>query len=157
MVRTQTRLRFVVEVLISGLLCGTWLGGCQGGTTDKDVELISVAEARRLIRAAKIGGEKSTLLVVDPRPSAQFSAGHIPGARNVGLAQVNERRKDPTLTRYDKFLVYGSDPGSAVAVGMCKRLIEAEYGEVLLLQGGLLAWRGQGGEVEATKEVSAGN
>lgn len=119
--------------------------------------MISVAEARRLIRAAKIGGEKTTLLVVDPRPSEQFDAGHIPGARNLGLAQVNEHRKDPVLARYEKFLVYGTDPGSAVAVGMAKRLIKADYGEVLLLQGGLLAWRGQGGEVEVKKEAPTGN
>jgi rhodanese-related sulfurtransferase len=45
-------------------------------------------------------------------------------------------------------VVYGKDPGSAVAMGMSKKLIELQYKRVRMYKGGLADWVASGQPVE---------
>ena len=87
----------------------------------------------------------SKLVIVDPRPESDYAAGHIPGAVNLRLPDVGEdMRRPPVLAGRKTIVVYGEDPGSAVAKGMAKKLISLRYKGVRMFAGGIKAWRGAG-------------
>lgn len=81
-------------------------------------------------------------MVLDVRPSEQFKAGHIIGAENVTASELNKKLKK--LQRFkSKPLVLVCDKGlDAPNVG---GLLRAEgFEQIYLLNGGLVAWKGQG-------------
>lgn len=125
---------------------GAGLSGCNRDVTDKDIRLVSIAEVRQWQRVEE-RGERSPMFLVDPRSERLFNAGHITGAQNVRLEMVEEDGdRDPRIESRDHIIVYGNDPGSAVARAMTKRLIAAGYGrgKVRLFAGGLDEWRRNG-------------
>jgi 3-mercaptopyruvate sulfurtransferase SseA len=126
--------------------------GCET-VSDRTVRYWDVAQARKAwLESLK---EPTELLVVDPRPAEQYRTAHIPGAVSLAIPQV----RDGTLRvqtaggsrlakEYETILVYGSDPGSGVALAMAKRMLTLGFEDVYVLRGGLIAWRTQGGEVD---------
>lgn len=138
----------VAGIALAGLCAGSGaVGGCDRKTRDTDIRIISLAEMKNLMDrgAAGRGGE---IVLVDPRPVRAYEAGHIPGARNIQLPQINPRGSgDPSLAQFRNIVVYGEDPGSAVARGMTKRLIAVGHRGVRLYAGGMREWRGRGFEV----------
>ena len=133
------------------LLLAAAAGGCNRSTTDKDIETVSVAEVRRLLMEAETQRKDDLIVLVDPRPVQDFQAAHIPGARNVLLSNLPPGgRVDRGLSRFDRIVVYGEDPGSATARGMTKRLLGNGYDGVRWMSGGLREWTDLGGEVAGT-------
>ncbi len=126
---------------------GLGLVGCE--ISDADIEFVSVAEVRQLqIQAEK---DPKVLLLVDPRSKGAFDAARIPGAVNMEFRRdMEERGVDPRYKGYRNIVVYGNDPGSAVARGMTKRLMVVGYDDVRLFAGGLDEWRGLNYPVEGT-------
>ncbi len=134
-----------VSVAVAACLCGA--ASC-GRTNDSDVELMSVAKARRLWVADR-GKATPATLFVDSRSTEDYAGGHIPGAGRVSLSDLVQDRVAPIgLRSSGKIVVYGADPGSPAAMGLAKRLQSMGYDSVYLMQGGLLSWRTNGGEVE---------
>jgi len=126
-------------------------GGCGGkSTSSKNLKLVDTPKAMEAVHGSGgvlgIGGKRSGAWV-DPRPEAEYAAGHIPGAINLPFALVASDHKR-VLEGYGTIVVYGEDYNDAIAEGMSKRLMELGHGDVLTLRGGLRAWKAAGYEVE---------
>ncbi|WP_306433038.1 rhodanese-like domain-containing protein [Paenibacillus sp. J31TS4] len=83
--------------------------------------------------------DESKGLLVDVREPHEFQAGHIPGARNVPLSQLNGRLSD--LPKDKELFLYcrsGMRSKSAARV-----LQKNGYGKLAHLQGGIGAWPGK--------------
>ncbi|MFO0831072.1 MAG: rhodanese-like domain-containing protein [Phycisphaerales bacterium] len=129
------------------LACACCLFASCGRTSDRDVELMSVAQARRLWSTQQ-GKQAPATLFLDARSAEEFAEGHIPGAKNLTLANATGELAPSVVRSADKVVVYGPDPASPAAMGLAKRLMSQGVGDVYLMQGGLLRWRTNGGELE---------
>ncbi len=134
--------------LLCGLLGGA--GACVRKTSDNSIQPVAVRELAQWVRA-----EPEKYLVLDIRDEEAFAAGHIPGARRITLPEVDPDDPAPSLRKYSAIVVYGEDPGSAVAKAMAKRLIGAKVTDVYLLEGGMAAWRGGGQRTTSSAEEGA--
>jgi rhodanese-related sulfurtransferase len=141
-------------------ICALPLVGCQSSPSDKDIEFVSLAQVQAAVEGKPGGGGDGLMAIfrggpgqvrlIDPRPPQDFDKGHIPGAVNLQLPAVSEKKDslDPALAVYKLIIVYGSDPGSAVARAMTKRLMSAGAKEVRMFSGGYLEWTRAGLKVE---------
>ncbi|MBK7404723.1 MAG: rhodanese-like domain-containing protein [Phycisphaerales bacterium] len=149
--RLRHRLTGILIIALAGVC--PWLGGCEASTSEKDIKegvLASIADVRELIDKRE-GGETNAVLLIDPRAPKYFAAGHLPGARNLRMPTFPEdAERDPDIQKYQRLVVYGDNPGSAVARGMFKRLLAVGYGGLKFYAGGLDEWRENGFEVETS-------
>lgn len=137
-----------VRTLAAVLSCAgaSLLVGCNKSISDKDIQPISLAEVRALTQTDR----QASVLLIDPRSSAAYARGHIPGARNLRLESVDDREgTDPALERYSALVVYGEDPGTGTGRAMAKRLMSVGYKDVRLFLGGLSEWTRAGLDVRA--------
>lgn len=125
---------------------GAGLTGCESHVSDRDITLIELAEVRKLASSDK----PEKVRFVDPRSAEEFAVGHIPGAMNVQLYDVSGRKGDlePSMAKAEWVVVYGDDPGTAIARAMTKRLLAAGQDGTRLFAGGLSAWAASGMPVE---------
>jgi rhodanese-related sulfurtransferase len=82
---------------------------------------------------------RDNALVVDLRPSADFEKGHIPGARNVQMSQFDPENKQLAAARALPVVLVckaGQTAGAAA-----KRLKQAGFEQVYVLEGGIQAWQ----------------
>lgn len=129
--------------------CQMFGSGCSREVSDRDIKTIALADAARL--HAKAQSEPLEALFIDPRAKAAYDESHIAGARHLQLtADDTNRGTDPAIDRYDAIVVYGNDPGSAIARAMAKRMMAIGYGKkkVKLMSDGLIAWDRAGLPVE---------
>lgn len=138
-----TRLPWFLPRTLAAIAIAAGLIGCNRDVTDKDIRFVSIAEVRQWHRLAEQGDE-NRLILIDPRSPRLFKAGHITGAENIQLQDIDP--EGPRLARIEQrenIVVYGDNPGSAVARAMTKRLMAAGYGRrrVRLFAGGLDEWR----------------
>lgn len=125
--------------------------GCAEHITDSDIKLVPVAEVRKLTLRQAEKPQDKILVLIDPRAGARFDAAHLPGARNLKLPQMPERSsRDPSIAVYEHIIVYGTDPGSAAARAMTKRMISVGYKGVRMFAGGTSEWKAQGYPLEVT-------
>lgn len=115
------------------------MSGCAPGLSDNNINLVVGEEVRGLIDNAAKPGRGNTLALVDPRSPADFEAGHLPRAINVEPIQHGQKPPKAILNARE-VIVYGRDPGDALARGMTKRLMEAGVNSVRLYAGGLREW-----------------
>ncbi len=88
------------------------------------------------------------MLLIDTRSSKAFALGHIPGARNLRLGDLNNARTLESLRDFDTLVVYGRDPGDYATKAVAKTLLaEKKIDEVVQFPGGLAAWKAAGYEV----------
>jgi rhodanese-related sulfurtransferase len=148
--------------ILAGLTLLT-LSGCRGNVSDKKIDFIDLNRAMELFDE---GQENSkAVLFIDVRKAERYNAGHIKGARNIRVNEIDLRYDaDPELLKYDNLVVYGENPGSASARAMAKRMIEAGYNTVLKTRvraflGGWVVWDSTGlpfGVVEVEDESADG-
>jgi rhodanese-related sulfurtransferase len=137
--------------LLAWLVVALISAGCVGPrkVSDKDIETIDLPGLLALVDRQKNEPDKKRLLLIDPRSELSFQRGHLPGAWNLLLSQVDpELGRDPRIEAYDSIVVYGDNPGSASAKAMVKRLLRMRYKGVRWFPGGLEAWRSGGLPVE---------
>src|SRR4051812_13165772 len=125
-------LMVAVAAISGGMLLWPLLRGASGGPW------VSASEATLLIN-------REDALVVDVRDSGEFGAGHILGAKNVPLAELEAsadiaKRKAKTLIVYDD---RGERAAKAVAA-----LRKLGFAKVFNLTGGLGGWQQAGLPVE---------
>lgn len=137
----------VRKVLSAMVLClvGVMVGGCDTKISDKDIEYTPIAEVRKAV-----DDKSGKFYLIDPRAPQDFALGHIPGASNLQLSKVSDRKDslDPALSRYKLLIVYGQAPNSDVAKAMTKRLMQAGAKDVKMFNGGYLEWTRTGMPVE---------
>lgn len=155
MIRNTTKLgSFAVAVrMMLAMIFLAGLSGCNVTTDDSKIQMISVGEVRRLWQDSQSGAAPDALLLVDPRPATAFSRGHIPGARNMHLEEVQPKSgRSQEVERFRRIVVYGDNPGSPAARGLVKRFMANSYDRVFLMDGGLDEWVRQGGRVQSVQQ-----
>ena len=100
---------------------------------------LSAAQAVQLINREKA-------LVIDVCEPAEFAAGHVGGAKNIPLAQLQERLPQVAKNKAVPVIMVCAKGGRAArAVGIAKGL---GYDKAQTLAGGLAAWRAASMPVE---------
>lgn len=85
-------------------------------------------------------------MILDVRETNDYANGHILNARNVPLAQLNERATDVAKNKAKPVIVYcanGQRAGGAIAI-----LKKHGFANVVNLSGGFTAWKAAGLPVE---------
>ncbi len=85
-------------------------------------------------------------LLLDVRETSDYASGHILNARNVPLAQLDERGPDVAKNKAKPVIVYcanGQRAGGAIAI-----LKKHGFANVVNLSGGFAAWKSAGLPVE---------
>lgn len=128
------------------------VGGCNDTISDKDIEYIGLAQVK-----SAVDDKSGKTYLIDPRAPQDFALGHIPGASNLQLNKVSDRKDslDPVLSRYKLLIVYGQAPNSDVAKGMTKRLMRAGAKDVKMFSGGFLEWSRSGLPIEKSAPDAA--
>jgi rhodanese-related sulfurtransferase len=139
---------FLIVVAAIGTLL---LGGCTQSVTDKSIKITSGSDVQKWLKQAETESEALLVVLVDPRPKAEYQQEHIVGAWHLTLPMIPiDRSTDAALDAYEKIVVYGNDPGSATAKALSKRLIANGYsGDIYLFAGGLQEWKAQGGKTDS--------
>ncbi len=134
------------------LLLGVLPAGCgEKRVDDSDISFIDLTQLRTLMDEDR--GNPDRVIIIDPRIPGDYAGGHIPGAVNIRLTDVQRNTgRDPAIARHTYIVVYGNDPGSAIAKGMTKELLHRRYSKVRWYQGGLAEWRKAGFRVESSAE-----
>jgi rhodanese-related sulfurtransferase len=126
--------------------------GCADHVSDKDIEAVTInlPQTRSFLQ-----DKPGVALAIDTRTPADFSAAHIPGARNLDLSAVSAIPEsiDPDLAAFNTLVVYGADPGSNSARAMTKRLIRAGHKDVKYFPGGMAEWLAAGMRTEGSGPV----
>jgi len=110
----------------------------------------SVTVARRLsVDDVKVLQAAGLVLVVDVRIERSFRAGHIPGALNVPLDEVDARGPEILRVAAGRAIVtYCSCPHEHTSAVAAEALAAAGARDVSALLGGYPAWVAEGGRVE---------
>ncbi|PXX41871.1 rhodanese-like domain-containing protein [Undibacterium pigrum] len=81
-------------------------------------------------------------LVLDVRNADEFAAGHLPNAKHIPLAELNDRLKEIEKSKNNVVItVCASGVRSSSAAGL---LSKAGFAQVFSLDGGIDAWKSQG-------------
>ncbi len=132
------------------------LGGCAPKVSDKDIRQVDLGELRRLM-TADAANESDALLLIDPRNEAAFAAGHLPMAENLTLLRFPAGSgRDPAYAKHDEIIVYGQNPGSAVARAMAKRLMSLRYKNVRWYANGIDEWVAAGLPLVTASDAQVG-
>lgn len=108
--------------------------------SEMGVRNISVASAARLL------GEDTSVVVLDIRTPAEFSRGHIPGARNIDYMASDFEAALSSLDRETRYLMHCQSGGRS---GKATPKFEAlGFTEVLHLDAGFAGWEAAGEPVE---------
>lgn len=104
-------------------------------------ELMRLFRGFKGVRPAEVTAlvNRDNALVVDLRPSADFEKGHIPGSRNVQMAQFDPENK--ALASARALPVVAVCKTGVTAVDAARRLRKAGFEKVYVLEGGIEAWR----------------
>ena len=115
------------------------LEGALQGRPKAWVQLGGAPECRERVVAPAQSGQRERAVVVDVGETEEFALGHINGARNIPLNQLEQRLasevKNKTLPL---ILVDQSGSRAARALAMAKGL---GYDKAVVLGGGLKAWK----------------
>jgi len=95
----------------------------------------TVLEVTQLINRGKS-------VIVDVREPAEFGTGHLPGAKNIPLAQLADKIGELDKMK-SKNIVVVCESGARSA-SAARILTKAGFEDVVNLDGGLVAWRHQG-------------
>ena len=141
----------------SALLAGT--------PAHADNKAIAIDEMAAYLEFVEYGGgtifpeqipkeEYAKMLVIDARESAQFNAGHIPGAVNIEWRQV--LAKSSQIPKNKPVLLYCNTGTLSAQAGFALRV--AGWDNVRILQGGYAEWKAKGGlDANANANAKAGS
>ena len=96
---------------------------------------VSTLEATQMIN-------REDAVVLDVRDAAEFSAGHLPGARNMPLANIESRSAELDKIKAKPVIVLCADGSRASKAATVLR--EKGFAKVVNLSGGFPAWQQAG-------------
>lgn len=157
----MNRIQAAFLTLLVGVVLWPSVGCSKSNISDKKIQFITLSRAVELYEQQQ--RENDTALFIDARNPERFSAGHIPGARNLRTPDIDLRYgTDPALERYKNLIIYGENPGTASVNAMAKRMIEVGYNgfvkkRVKVFPGGWQEWEITGLPIESDEPEAAGD
>jgi rhodanese-related sulfurtransferase len=143
--------RFSIVAAMTPLLA--CVVGCEPDITDADIKYIDTPSVRQLTVSAETNPH--AVLLIDPRAPDVFAVGHIPGAKNIDLPAIDrDGGRKKWIEAYSEIVVYGDNPGSAVAKALTKRLLHLKYSDVFMYGGGMMEWQKAGFPVKTGAEFA---
>lgn len=106
---------------------------------------------RITLAAFKALHAKNAVLVIDVRDPHGFDAGHVPGALNVSIVDV-EIMANRVLREKRPVVAYCACPDEHSALVVSAKLMRVGVKDIRVLTGGWNAWKAGGGKVELTPE-----
>jgi len=103
---------------------------------DNPMNYVEVNELERLLQ------EDSSFMLIDARTPEEFAAGHVPGAVNIGIVELAEFAESGRDTPQDLVVTMCGSAGRGEKAA--EILLSHGVGNVLVLQGGLKAWKDAG-------------
>ncbi len=110
------------------------------------LEPVSGEELLRRVRAGEV-------LVLDVRPTEEYEAGHLPGARSVPLAQLSRRMRE--LPKNREIVAYCRGPYCVMAIEAAELLRKAGY-RAHRMEYGVRDWRARGWRLEKARQEASG-
>ncbi|MGE0816727.1 MAG: rhodanese-like domain-containing protein [Vicinamibacterales bacterium] len=92
---------------------------------------------------------KGTVLTIDVRDPHGYDAGHIPGAMNVSIVDI-EIMANKVLRDKRPVVAYCSCPDEHASLTVAAKLARVGVKDIKVLLGGWDAWKKSGGKVEMT-------
>ncbi len=92
---------------------------------------------------------KNAVLVIDVRDPHGFDAGHVPGALNVSIVDI-EIMGNRMLREKRPIVAYCACPDDHSALVVASRLMRIGVKDIKVLTGGWNGWKAAGGKVEVT-------
>lgn len=84
--------------------------------------------------------EKAKFVLLETTPAEEFKVGHLPGARNLPIADIDSRASDMITSKDSKVVVYGTGSDSDVSEKAAKKLASMGYTKVYHFAGGKAEW-----------------
>lgn len=128
-----------IAAAVAGLLAVLGLGACSSNTPTSAQHLSPSAFSSAV--------SAPDTVVLDVRTPAEFTAGHLPGARNLDIEASTFAARVAGLDQGTTYAVYcrsGSRSGAAL-----EQMSAAGFTHLYDLAGGLTAWQAAGGHVVA--------
>jgi rhodanese-related sulfurtransferase len=97
-------------------------------------------------RETSCGLKPSEVLVLDVRSTEDYAKGHIPGAKNIPLADLPAKLS--TLPKDKTLVTYCGNITCALAPKAAYKLAEAGFTNVMELFGGIQTWQDKGFPIE---------
>lgn len=94
---------------------------------------------------------KNAVLTIDVRDPHGFDAGHIPGALNVSVVDI-EIMGNRMLREKRPIVAYCACPDEHTSLVVAAKLMRIGVKDIKVLVGGWEAWKKSGGKVEVTPE-----
>jgi len=103
---------------------------------ESSMNYLAVNKLERLLK------EDSSVMLIDARTSEEFAEGHVPGAINVGIVELTEFAE--SAGKASEGLVVTMCGSAGRGEKAAEILFSQGVGNVLVLQGGLKAWKDAG-------------
>ncbi len=122
------------------ILCGSYIAGCEPKPkiTDKNVVVIDDVQVAEMIQ------NNDKLLIIDTRPDYKYRLGHLPGAVNIPLPELEP--DDSRITPDKHIVVYGDGPRNTLSHAAAKKLLTSAKLVVYDFRGGYELWTKNGRE-----------
>lgn len=110
-------------------------------------------------KLSRMMSEDDDFILIDTMTEARFNKVHIPGSRQACVFEVSftEQIENITADKNSFLVLYGADSGTMDALSAAVKLDNAGYKNLLILEGGIAAWRSQGLPVEGSQPEESGN
>jgi len=106
-----------------------------------EIKTISATELKE-----KLDGEEKFKLV-EVLPNEFFAKGHLPGAINIPVDEIEERAPKE-LDKEEEIVVYCVDTACQASPNAAKKLIEMDYKKVIDFEAGKEGWKEAGFKLE---------
>jgi len=111
-------------------------------------EKLVVSDVKSLYAKQRAEPKGTTAIFIDARRPSVAKQGMIPGAILLDITQVDliNKRTNPAIEKFSTKVVYGDNPGDAIAKALAKKMIEAGYSDVRWFEDGWEGWVRSGGD-----------
>jgi rhodanese-related sulfurtransferase len=109
-----------------------FLGGCQGQQiSDADIQVMREEQMADALEAPDT-------VVVDVRKPERYAEGHLPGAINIYLPEI--QRNDARLAEAERIVVYGKGWRDPLSTAAAKKMMALGYANVHEFKCGIEVW-----------------
>lgn len=84
--------------------------------------------------------ENARFILLETTPAEEFEVGHLPGAKNLPIADIESRASDMIPSKDSKVVVYGTGSDSDASAKAAKKLASMGYTKVYRFTGGKAEW-----------------